>query len=72
MLVLTRKIGEEICIGNDIVVKVTAIQGGRVRLGIQAPRERRITRPERDEIASTFDEELNGDGHDKELVELAH
>lgn len=46
MLVLTRKVGEEICIGDDIVLKVTGVQGGRVKLGISAPRERRITRPE--------------------------
>ena len=46
MLVLTRKVGEEIRIDNDIVVKVTAVQGGRVKLGIDAPRSRKITRPE--------------------------
>ena len=46
MLVLTRKQGEEIRIGDDIVLKVTAVQGGRVRIGIQAPREHRIVRPE--------------------------
>ncbi len=37
MLVLTRRKGEEICIGHDIVAKVNDIRGGRVRLGIQAP-----------------------------------
>ena len=46
MLVLTRKIGEEIRIGDDITVKVTSVQGGRVKLGIDAPRHRKITRPE--------------------------
>jgi carbon storage regulator len=38
MLVLTRKVGEEIVIGDDIHVKVVAVQGDRVRLGIEAPR----------------------------------
>ena len=46
MLVLTRKLGEEIRIGDDIVLKVTAMQGGRVRLGIEAPKHHRIVRPE--------------------------
>ena len=46
MLVLTRKQGEEIRIGDDIVLKVTAVQGGRVRIGIDAPRSHRIVRPE--------------------------
>lgn len=51
MLVLTRKIGEEIRIGDDIVLKVTGVQGGRVKIGVSAPRERRITRPEVEEAA---------------------
>lgn len=46
MLVLTRKVGEEIYIGDDIVLKVTGVQGGRVKIGIEAPRDRRIARPE--------------------------
>jgi carbon storage regulator len=37
MLVLSRKIGEEVVIGNGIRVKVVEIRGGRVRLGIVAP-----------------------------------
>ena len=36
MLVLSRRVGEEIVIGNNIRVKVVALQGGRVRLGIVA------------------------------------
>ena len=54
MLVLTRKIGEEIRIGDDITVKVTSVQGGRVKLGIEAPRDRRITRSEMEPVGSPF------------------
>lgn len=36
MLVLTRKVGEAILIGADIVVRVSAIDGGRVRIGVEA------------------------------------
>ena len=53
MLVLTRKVGEEIRIDNDIVVRVTSVQGGRVKLGIDAPRHRKITRPEAAPVAGS-------------------
>ena len=37
MLVLSRKPAEAIRIGDDIIVKVIAIRGGQVKLGIEAP-----------------------------------
>lgn len=46
MLVLTRKIGEKLVIGNEIVVEVLEITGDGVRLGIVAPRETSIHRHE--------------------------
>jgi carbon storage regulator len=46
MLVLTRRINEEIVIGDDIVVTVVAVQGEKVRLGIVAPRSVRVDRRE--------------------------
>jgi carbon storage regulator len=46
MLVLTRRIGERIFIGNDIVIMVTDVQGCSVKIGIEAPREVRIVREE--------------------------
>jgi carbon storage regulator len=46
MLVLTRKVGEEIIIGDDIRVKVVAVQGDRIRLGIDAPRSVPVDRLE--------------------------
>ena len=46
MLVLGRKVGEEIRIGDDIRVIVVDIRGGRVKLGLQAPREVAIRRDE--------------------------
>ena len=46
MLVLTRKAGEQIKIGDHIVVTVVRILGGGVRLGIQAPDDARIVRGE--------------------------
>lgn len=46
MLVLTRKIGEVIHIGNDITITVTDIDRGKVRIGIDAPRALPIYRGE--------------------------
>lgn len=37
MLILTRKVGEEITIGEQIVISVLEVRGSQVRLGIKAP-----------------------------------
>lgn len=47
MLVLTRKLGEQIRIGDSIVVTVTRVHGNRVGIGIEAPAEVPIERSER-------------------------
>jgi carbon storage regulator len=46
MLVLTRKVGERIRIGEDIIVTVTSLGHGKVRLGIDAPRAVPVLRAE--------------------------
>ena len=46
MLILTRKEGELIAIGNDILVKVIAVHGGQVRIGISAPHDVEVHREE--------------------------
>jgi carbon storage regulator len=46
MLVLSRKCGEGIVIGNGITVTVVAVQGDRVKLGFKAPMEIPIHREE--------------------------
>lgn len=46
MLVLSRKIGEEIVIGEGVVVVVKKVSGKRVTLGIEAPHGMRIIRRE--------------------------
>ena len=42
MLVLTRKLGEKVVLGNNIVVTVIKVEGNQVRLGFAAPDEVRI------------------------------
>ncbi|MBO8138213.1 MAG: carbon storage regulator CsrA [Desulfotomaculum sp.] len=46
MLVLSRKKGESINIGNDIKIVVVGIEGDRVRIGIEAPQQVDIYRTE--------------------------
>ena len=46
MLVLTRKPGERIVIDEDITVTVLEVQGNRIRLGIEAPKEIPVMREE--------------------------
>jgi carbon storage regulator len=46
MLVLSRKEGEQLMIGEDIVVTINRISGNRVAIGIDAPRSVRIVRGE--------------------------
>jgi carbon storage regulator len=50
MLVLTRKVGEEIVINGDTRLTVVAIRGDRVRLGITAPRQTVVDRREIHEL----------------------
>lgn len=46
MLVLSRKVGERIWIGDEISVTVVRITGGGVRIGIEAPSEMPVVREE--------------------------
>ena len=46
MLVLSRKLGEKIVIGDDIVVTVVKIDRNQIRLGIEAPHEVAVYREE--------------------------
>lgn len=46
MLVLTRKAGESIVIGENVVVTVLEIRGGQIRLGVDAPRDVSVHRAE--------------------------
>ena len=46
MLVLTRKPGETLMLGEDIQVKIVSIDGDQVKIGIEAPRSLKIYRRE--------------------------
>ncbi len=46
MLILTRKLGEGIRVGDDVLIKVVEVRGTQVRLGIVAPRSVTVHREE--------------------------
>ena len=55
MLVLSRKIGEQIIIGDNIRVMVVAVRGNQVRLGFSAPGDVTIHRSELREVSERPD-----------------
>ena len=57
MLVLSRKIGEKIHVGDDITIEVRRVAGNRVTLAVEAPRQVRILRGELKEAAEAFEPE---------------
>lgn len=60
MLVLGRKIGERILLGDDVVITVVKVAGNKVRLGIDAPDSVKILREEIAEGFNAEDFEDNG------------
>lgn len=46
MLVLTRRVGETLCIGDDVTITVLAVKGYQVRLGVNAPKDVEVHREE--------------------------
>lgn len=49
MLVITRREGETIHVGKDVKITITQVRGGKVRVGVEAPKETLIWRGELDE-----------------------
>ncbi|MDH4072703.1 MAG: carbon storage regulator CsrA [Gammaproteobacteria bacterium] len=59
MLILTRRVGETVMIGNDVTVTVLGVKGNQVRIGVNAPRDVAV---HREEIYERIKREEEGGG----------
>ncbi len=58
MLILTRRVGESLVVGDDVTLTVLGVKGNQVRIGVNAPKEVSV---HREEIYQRIQREKNGD-----------
>jgi len=68
MLILTRRVGETIVIGDDVIVTVLGIKGNQVRIGINAPKDVSV---HREEIYQRIQQEKNTTPKQEEVAPVA-
>ena len=62
MLILTRRVGESLMIGDDVTITVLGVKGNQVRIGVKAPKEVAV---HREEILDRIAESSNHEGEDQ-------
>lgn len=60
MLILTRRIGETLMVGDEVTVTVLGVKGNQVRIGVNAPKDVAV---HREEIYQRIQKEKGGESH---------
>ncbi len=70
MLILTRRVGETLMIGDDVTVTVLGVKGNQVRIGVSAPKNVAV---HREEIFERIKREESGedDGNERPALEVS-
>lgn len=67
MLILTRRVGETVMIGNEVTVTVLGVKGNQVRIGVNAPKDVSV---HREEIYARIKREEDGEAGTHEAVKV--
>lgn len=71
MLILTRRVGEKLIIGEKVTVTVLGVKGNQIRIGVDAPRDVTVNREEIHQRILEEQKALNGNGVAKTPVSKA-
>jgi carbon storage regulator len=72
MLILTRRVGETVMIGNEVTVTVLGVKGNQVRIGVNAPKDVAVHREEiYERIKREQDQDANVRGSGAKIVDDA-
>lgn len=72
MLILTRRVGETVMIGNEVTVTVLGVKGNQVRIGVNAPKDVAVHREEiYERIKREGDDDANPHPSDPQMVDDA-
>ncbi len=69
MLILTRRVGETVMIGNEVTVTVLGVKGNQVRVGVNAPKDVAVHREEIYERIKREDQDSRSDSSNETMVD---
>jgi carbon storage regulator len=71
MLILTRRVGETLMIGNEVTVTVLGVKGNQVRIGVNAPKDVAVHREEIYERIKREEDYLRSEAPDAKIIDEA-